>query len=162
MTAGDRSVGCAWSVGLGDWSAGCGWLTGLLDVVGLLVLGVVGLLVCWVWLAYWSAGCGWLTGLLDVRGRSVWRISTVTIGPANHGWVTVGRGLRGQEDLKGAVEVYLEALEFSPENPEILTTLGLLYLRLGENFRFDPLLRVAHPHHLGPSLPRPRPKLPTR
>ena len=35
-------------------------------------------------------------------------------------------------------QTYLEALEFSPESPELLTTLGLLYLRLGENFRaFD-------------------------
>ena len=34
--------------------------------------------------------------------------------------------------------MYLEALEFSPENPEVLTTIGLLYLRLGENYRaFD-------------------------
>ncbi|DBA04908.1 TPA: hypothetical protein N0F65_006910 [Lagenidium giganteum] len=43
-----------------------------------------------------------------------------------------------REDFKAAIGVYLEALEFSPENPEILTTLGLLYLRIGENFRaFD-------------------------
>ncbi|TMW64964.1 hypothetical protein Poli38472_009131 [Pythium oligandrum] len=43
-----------------------------------------------------------------------------------------------REDFKAAINVYLEALEFSPENPEILTTLGLLYLRIGENFRaFD-------------------------
>lgn len=43
-----------------------------------------------------------------------------------------------QEDYKAAIEVYLEALEFSPENAEILTTVGLLYLRLGENYRaFD-------------------------
>lgn len=43
-----------------------------------------------------------------------------------------------QEQYKEAIDVYLEALEFSPENPEILTTVGLLYLRLGENFRaFD-------------------------
>lgn len=43
-----------------------------------------------------------------------------------------------QEDYKSAVEVYLEALEFSPDNPETLTVLGLLYLRLGENYRaFD-------------------------
>ena len=35
-------------------------------------------------------------------------------------------------------QVYLEALEFSPENPELLTTVGLLYLRLGENYKaFD-------------------------
>jgi Bardet-Biedl syndrome 4 protein len=43
-----------------------------------------------------------------------------------------------REDFKAAISVYLEALEFSPENPELLTTLGLLYLRIGENFRaFD-------------------------
>lgn len=43
-----------------------------------------------------------------------------------------------QENYKKAIDVYLEALEFSPENPEILTTVGLLYLRLGENYRaFD-------------------------
>ena len=29
-------------------------------------------------------------------------------------------------------------VRFSPENPEILTTLGVLYLRVGENYRaFD-------------------------
>ncbi|RHY31520.1 hypothetical protein DYB32_003411 [Aphanomyces invadans] len=43
-----------------------------------------------------------------------------------------------REDFKAAINVYLEALEFSPENPELLTTVGLLYLRIGENFRaFD-------------------------
>lgn len=64
-----------------------------------------------------------------------------------------------QGDFKSAIDVYLEALEFSPDNagacgccrhrahstsrparlwPEILTTVGLLYLRMGENFRaFD-------------------------
>jgi Bardet-Biedl syndrome 4 protein len=45
-----------------------------------------------------------------------------------------------REDFKAAIAVYLEALEFSPENPELLTTIGLLYLRMGENFRaFDHL-----------------------
>ncbi|OQR89056.1 sporangia induced Bardet-Biedl syndrome 4 protein, partial [Thraustotheca clavata] len=43
-----------------------------------------------------------------------------------------------RDDFKAAINVYLEALEFSPENPELLTTIGLLYLRIGENFRaFD-------------------------
>jgi Bardet-Biedl syndrome 4 protein len=43
-----------------------------------------------------------------------------------------------QEKYKEAIQVYLEALEFSPENPDLLTTVGLLYLRLGENYRaFD-------------------------
>lgn len=30
--------------------------------------------------------------------------------------------------------MYLEALQFSHDNPEILTTIGLLYIRLGENY----------------------------
>lgn len=43
-----------------------------------------------------------------------------------------------QEQYEMAIETYLEALEFSPENPELLTTVGLLYLRIGENFKaFD-------------------------
>ncbi|KDO24220.1 hypothetical protein SPRG_09854 [Saprolegnia parasitica CBS 223.65] len=43
-----------------------------------------------------------------------------------------------RDDFKAAINVYLEALEFSPESPELLTTIGLLYLRIGENFRaFD-------------------------
>ena len=43
-----------------------------------------------------------------------------------------------QEEYRQAIDVYLEALEFSPENPELLTTVGLLYLRLGENYKaFD-------------------------
>ena len=43
-----------------------------------------------------------------------------------------------QENYKAASEVYLESLQVSPDNPEVLTTIGLLYLRLGENLRaFD-------------------------
>uniref|UniRef100_A0A7S0X8Q1 Bardet-Biedl syndrome 4 protein n=2 Tax=Mantoniella antarctica TaxID=81844 RepID=A0A7S0X8Q1_9CHLO len=50
----------------------------------------------------------------------------------------MGKVFTLQENYKQAIEVYLEALEFSPENPEVLTTIGLLYLRLGENYRaFD-------------------------
>eukprot|EP00736_Rhodelphis_marinus_P012995 Rmarinus@m.5854 len=53
-------------------------------------------------------------------------------------FMQLGKVYTLQENYKQAIEVYLEALEFSPENPEILTTVGLLYLRLGENFRaFD-------------------------
>jgi tetratricopeptide (TPR) repeat protein len=38
-----------------------------------------------------------------------------------------------QEDFKAALKTYQEAVDFSPQNSEILTTLGLVYLRLGEN-----------------------------
>jgi Bardet-Biedl syndrome 4 protein len=53
-------------------------------------------------------------------------------------FMQLGKVFSLQENYKAAIDVYLEALEFSPENPEILTTVGLLYLRLGENYRaFD-------------------------
>ena len=50
----------------------------------------------------------------------------------------MGKVFTLQENYRAAVEVYLEALEFSPESSEVLTTLGLLYLRMGESYRaFD-------------------------
>jgi len=61
-------------------------------------------------------------------------------------FMQLGQLFTQQEDYKGAIEVYLEALEFSPENPEILTTIGLLYLRLGENFRAFDFLGNALTH----------------
>ncbi|XP_052044123.1 Bardet-Biedl syndrome 4 protein isoform X3 [Apodemus sylvaticus] len=36
-----------------------------------------------------------------------------------------------QGDVDKAIEIYKKAVEFSPENTELLTTLGLLYLQLG-------------------------------
>lgn len=39
--------------------------------------------------------------------------------------------LTGQDDQ--ALNVYMEALELCPENPELLTTVGLLFLKLGNN-----------------------------
>ena len=47
----------------------------------------------------------------------------------------MGKVFTLQERYQEAVDVYLEALEFSPDNPELLTTVGLLYLRMGENYR---------------------------
>jgi Bardet-Biedl syndrome 4 protein len=53
-------------------------------------------------------------------------------------YAQMGKVYALQEKYNEAVDVYLEALEFSPENPEVLTTIGLLYLRMGESFRaFD-------------------------
>eukprot|EP00937_MAST-01D_sp_MAST-1D-sp2_P001409 g1409.t1 len=53
-------------------------------------------------------------------------------------FVQLGKVYALKEDYKAAIEVLTEALEFSPENPELLTNVGLLYLRLGENYRaFD-------------------------
>jgi Bardet-Biedl syndrome 4 protein len=50
-------------------------------------------------------------------------------------FVQLGKVYTLQEDYKSAIDVYTEALEFSPESPELLTTVGLLYLRMGENYR---------------------------
>jgi len=53
-------------------------------------------------------------------------------------FMQLGKVYTLQENYQEAIEIYQEALEFSPENAEILTTIGLLYLRLGENYRaFD-------------------------
>eukprot|EP00760_Papus_ankaliazontas_P025637 PhM_4_TR2829/c0_g1_i1/m.10480/K16531/BBS4; Bardet-Biedl syndrome 4 protein len=53
-------------------------------------------------------------------------------------YVQLGKLYTLQEKYQEAVDVYLEALDYSPENPELLTTVGLLYLRMGENFKaFD-------------------------
>lgn len=40
-----------------------------------------------------------------------------------------------KDDLSRAIRVYQEALDAAPENPEILTTLGLLFLRQGDSSR---------------------------
>jgi Bardet-Biedl syndrome 4 protein len=47
-------------------------------------------------------------------------------------FLQLGKVLELQEKHKEAVEVYLKALEFTPENTTILTALGLLYNRMGE------------------------------
>eukprot|EP00823_Brevimastigomonas_motovehiculus_P007131 TRINITY_DN6147_c0_g1_i1.p1 TRINITY_DN6147_c0_g1~~TRINITY_DN6147_c0_g1_i1.p1 ORF type:complete len:482 (-),score=97.88 TRINITY_DN6147_c0_g1_i1:103-1548(-) len=53
-------------------------------------------------------------------------------------FMQLGKVYTLQENFKEAIDIYLQASEFSPQNPEILTTVGLLYLRMGENDRaFD-------------------------
>jgi Bardet-Biedl syndrome 4 protein len=53
-------------------------------------------------------------------------------------YLKLGHCLALEGRYEDAVDVYLEALEFSPASAEILTTLGLAYLRMGKNFKaFD-------------------------
>lgn len=53
-------------------------------------------------------------------------------------YIQLGKVYSLQQMHQEAVEVYQEAVEFSPDNPELLTTLGLLYLRLDQNLKaFD-------------------------
>ena len=44
----------------------------------------------------------------------------------------IGRTYSVQEDFQHAVATYLDALQFSNDNEELLAAMGLLYLRLGE------------------------------
>ena len=50
-------------------------------------------------------------------------------------FIELGKVYAAQQDYKNAIEVYLEGLDYSPENAELLTTVGLLYIRMGENFQ---------------------------
>lgn len=50
-------------------------------------------------------------------------------------YMQLGKVYTLQEQYRTAIDVYVEALEFSPESPELLTTVGLLYLRIGENYK---------------------------
>lgn len=50
----------------------------------------------------------------------------------------LARALALQGDTRAAVATSFEALQESPDNPEILTNIGLMYLHMGENYRaFD-------------------------
>jgi Bardet-Biedl syndrome 4 protein len=43
-----------------------------------------------------------------------------------------------KQEYQTAIDVYAEGLDFSPDNSEIMTTIGLLYIRTGDNIQaFD-------------------------
>jgi len=42
-----------------------------------------------------------------------------------------------QGDIQGAIEVYKAAVEYAPEHPDMLTTLGLLYMQVGSMCRLN-------------------------
>ncbi|XP_077993436.1 BBSome complex member BBS4-like [Glandiceps talaboti] len=47
-------------------------------------------------------------------------------------FVMLGKIFLMEGDMDMAVDVYKRAVEFNPENPELLSTLGLLYLQIGQ------------------------------
>jgi len=61
-------------------------------------------------------------------------------------FMQLGKVFAVQEDYKSAIDVYTEALEFSPENAELLTTLGILYLRERDNMKAFEYLGNALTH----------------
>ncbi|KAL0486219.1 Bardet-Biedl syndrome 4 protein [Acrasis kona] len=50
-------------------------------------------------------------------------------------YIELGKIYIQQEKFREAIDIYIEALDYSPENSELLTTVGLLYLRVGDNFK---------------------------
>ncbi|EDV29784.1 uncharacterized protein TRIADDRAFT_18483 [Trichoplax adhaerens] len=48
-------------------------------------------------------------------------------------YIHLGRVFALEGNLQIAIDTYKQALEFSPENTEIMTTLGLLYIKIGQN-----------------------------
>lgn len=44
----------------------------------------------------------------------------------------LGKVLLLEGDTESAIDIFKKAIEFSPENPDLMTTLGLLYLQLGQ------------------------------
>mmetsp|Transcript_54708 Transcript_54708/g.150747 ORF Transcript_54708/g.150747 Transcript_54708/m.150747 type:complete len:413 (-) Transcript_54708:406-1644(-) len=48
-------------------------------------------------------------------------------------YMQLGKVYQLQENFEEALKVYQDAIDFSPENPELLTTVGLVWLRLQEN-----------------------------
>lgn len=64
--------------------------------------------------------------------------TAIDIQPHDSTYVQLGKVYTQMDDYPQAINVYMEALEHSPENSEILTTLGLLFLRTNDNSRaFD-------------------------
>ncbi|KAL5021550.1 hypothetical protein ScPMuIL_000705 [Solemya velum] len=47
-------------------------------------------------------------------------------------YVMLGKVHLMQGQVAGAIDVYKQAVEFAPENPDMLTTLGLLYMQFGQ------------------------------
>lgn len=49
-------------------------------------------------------------------------------------YVMLGKIYLIEQDVHMAIDVYKRAVEFSPESPELLTTLGLLYMQVQYRF----------------------------
>lgn len=47
-------------------------------------------------------------------------------------FIQLGKVLLLEGETESAIDIFKKAIEFSPENPDLMTTLGLLYLELGQ------------------------------
>ncbi|PNW76079.1 hypothetical protein CHLRE_12g548650v5 [Chlamydomonas reinhardtii] len=70
----------------------------------------------------------------------------IDIQPHDSTFLQLGKVYGMMDDYSQAINVYMEALEHSPENPELLTTLGLLFLRTNDNPRAFEYLTTSLTH----------------
>lgn len=61
-------------------------------------------------------------------------------------FIQLGKVHKGMDNLDAALDVYMEALEFSPESAELLTAIGLLFLQMGDRFKAFEYLGNALTH----------------
>uniref|UniRef100_A0A7S2QUY1 Uncharacterized protein n=1 Tax=Chlamydomonas chlamydogama TaxID=225041 RepID=A0A7S2QUY1_9CHLO len=72
--------------------------------------------------------------------------AAIDIQPHDSTFVQLGKIYTLLDNYPEAIKVYMDALEHSPENTEVLTTLGLLFLRQNENDRAFEFLGTSLSH----------------
>ncbi|XP_074645455.1 BBSome complex member BBS4-like isoform X2 [Tubulanus polymorphus] len=56
----------------------------------------------------------------------------ISFHPHDLSYMMLGKILLHEGDITGAIDIYRRAVEYSPENPDLLSTLGLLYMQVGQ------------------------------
>eukprot|EP01116_Phalansterium_solitarium_P011700 TRINITY_DN2746_c0_g1_i5.p1 TRINITY_DN2746_c0_g1~~TRINITY_DN2746_c0_g1_i5.p1 ORF type:complete len:532 (-),score=230.39 TRINITY_DN2746_c0_g1_i5:973-2568(-) len=77
--------------------------------------------------------CRWYLGEAEVAVRHLRR--AIALSPHDSTYELLAKLFVGQGELRAAVDTLLEGLEFSPDSPSMLTTLGLLHLRHGDTLK---------------------------
>ncbi|XP_023327314.1 Bardet-Biedl syndrome 4 protein [Eurytemora carolleeae] len=95
--------------------------------------------VCFTYLKEWEQAKDLLRQALDLKKKE-------------DTYIVIGKVFLYNADIPGAVAVYKEAVQTFPENPDLNTTLGLLYIQIpGKCPFFTPLPQAAF-EHLGTAL----------
>ncbi|CAB4013157.1 Bardet-Biedl syndrome 4 [Paramuricea clavata] len=70
--------------------------------------------------------------LKDYENAAVSLKSAIQLNRHDTSFVQLAKVHLLQNDVASAIEVYKHAVEYSPENPDLMTTLGLLFLQVGQ------------------------------
>lgn len=84
------------------------------------------------WEIYHNQGVCY-TYLKDVEKAKALLTKAIQLSRHDISYVMLGKCFLMEGKIDAAVDVHKKAVEYSPENPELMTTLGLLYLQLGHN-----------------------------